>query len=115
MTFTDTLYCEAVARSDAEACTTWLQTGRDHKWTATTSSASLIVPLVLLAVVVVALWVAVRAMRSTRTARTNAAGAAVGDAPATPGRGTAPSPPRHERMGEPAGRRAEPHSTTGPA
>ena len=113
MSVTDDLYCLAVARSDAEACKAWLQAGRDHKWTATTSSASLIVPLVLLAVVAVALWVAARAMRSTRTART--VGAQAASAPPTPGHAAVAGLPRQERMGELAGRRAEAHSTTGPA
>ena len=115
MSVTDDLYCLAVARSDAEACKAWLQAGRDHKWTATTSSASLLIPLVLLAVVVVALWVAARAMRSTRAAKTNAAGDAVGDAPATPGRGTAPSPPRYECVPGGAYRLTDAPSTTSPA
>ena len=113
MTVTDTLYCAAVARSDSEACTAWLQTGRDHKWTATTSSAALLIPLVLLAVVAVALWVAARAMRSTRTART--VGAQAASAPPTPGHAAVAGLPRQERTDEPAGRRAEAHSTTGPA
>ena len=115
MTFTDSLYCEAVAHDAAEACKTWLQTGRDHQWTAATSSTSLIVPGVLLLVAVVALWIAARAMRSTRAARANTAAAAVGDAPATPGTGTAPGPPRYERMATGAYRLTEAPSTTSPA
>ena len=115
MTVTDDLYCTVVAHDAAEACKTWLQTGRDHQWAAATSSTSLIVPAVLLGVVVVALWIAARAMRSTRTARTNTAGAAVGDAPATPGTGTAPGPPRYERMATGAYRLTEAPSTAGPA
>ena len=140
MTVTDDLYCTVVAHDAAEACKTWLQTGRDHQWAAATSSTSLIVPGVLLLVAVVALWIAARAMRSTRPARTNTASddvrshdrlvisadpgnprsvdtaaAAVGDAPATPGTGTAPGPPRYERMATGAYRLTEAHSTTGPA
>ena len=125
MTVTDDLYCTVVAHDAAEACKTWLQTGRDHQWAAATSSTSLVVPAVLLGVVVVALWIAARAMRSTRTARTNTAaanprsvdtaGAAVGDAPATPGTGTAPGPPRYERMATGAYRLTEAPSTTSPA
>lgn len=118
MTVLDQAYCVAVAGSDRDACQAWLQAGRDHRWSAGGTGASLLPTVVLLVVAAAALWVAVRALRSTRPTRTAVQPPPVG--PTRPGAAaTAPPVPaagtrwRDSAQLEQDGR-AEAHNGAGP-